>query len=91
MERTPAWTQGDLLLLSNGGIVEPSVMGHSGGTSMSQVFTAVASTLLILFAHCVAANEGRAQQAYPTKPIQLVVTTAAGGTNDLVALEAGIS
>ena len=33
----------------------------------------------------MAANEGRAQQAYPTKPIQFVVTTAAGGANDLVA------
>jgi tripartite-type tricarboxylate transporter receptor subunit TctC len=56
---------------------------------MSQVFTAVASTLLVLFAHCVAANEGSAQQAYPTKPIQLVVTTAAGGANDLVARAVG--
>ena len=52
---------------------------------MSRFFAAVASALLVLFANCVAANEGRAQQAYPTKPIQFVVTTAAGGANDLVA------
>jgi tripartite-type tricarboxylate transporter receptor subunit TctC len=52
---------------------------------MSRVFATVASTLLVLFTQCVAAYEGRAQQAYPTKPIQFVVTTAAGGANDLVA------
>ena len=34
---------------------------------------------------CVTTDETRAQQAYPTKPIQFVVTTAAGGANDLVA------
>ncbi len=58
---------------------------HSGTLTMSRVFAAVASALLVLFANCVAANEARAQQAYPTKPIQFVVTTAAGGANDLVA------
>ena len=52
---------------------------------MSRVFAAIAGTLFVLFAHCVAANKARAQQAYPTKPIQFVVTTAAGGANDLVA------
>ena len=30
-------------------------------------------------------HAARAQDAYPSKPIQLVVTTAAGGANDLVA------
>jgi tripartite-type tricarboxylate transporter receptor subunit TctC len=52
---------------------------------MSRVSAAVASALLVLVANCVAANEARAQQAYPTKPIQFVVTTAAGGANDMVA------
>ena len=52
---------------------------------MSRVFAAVASALLVLVANCVAANDTRAQQAYPTKPIQFVVTTAAGGANDMVA------
>jgi len=52
---------------------------------MRHVFAAVASTLVVLFAYCVAANEGLAQETYPTKPIQFVVTTAAGGANDLIA------
>ena len=43
---------------------------------MSRVFAAVASALLVLFANCVTANEGRAQQAYPTKPIQVARTAA---------------
>jgi tripartite-type tricarboxylate transporter receptor subunit TctC len=38
---------------------------------------------------CGTAGELRAQQAYPTKPIQFVVTTAAGGANDLVARTVG--
>ena len=51
---------------------------------MRRVF-AIASAFPVLVANCVAANEARAQQAYPTKPIQFVVTTAAGGANDMVA------
>jgi tripartite-type tricarboxylate transporter receptor subunit TctC len=40
-----------------------------------------ASCLALMFA----AASGRAQETYPSKPIQLVVTTAAGGALDLVA------
>jgi tripartite-type tricarboxylate transporter receptor subunit TctC len=38
----------------------------------------------LMFA-ALALGSASAQQAYPSKPIQLVVTTAAGGANDLVA------
>lgn len=48
-----------------------------------------ARSIVALSALCLglisSATSGRAQQAYPSKPIQLVVTTAAGGALDLVA------
>ena len=52
---------------------------------MSRFFHTIFSTFLVLLGHCVATDNARAQQTYPTKPIQFVVTTAAGGANDLVA------
>jgi tripartite-type tricarboxylate transporter receptor subunit TctC len=47
-----------------------------------------ARSRLALSAFClglVSSDPGRAQEAYPAKPLQLVVTTAAGGALDLVA------
>jgi len=52
---------------------------------MRYCVTAMVSTLLALLVVCVPSSGSRAQQAYPAKPIQFVVTTAAGGANDLVA------
>jgi tripartite-type tricarboxylate transporter receptor subunit TctC len=46
----------------------------------------VAFSLLLLWAFTASwVNFASAQDAYPSKPIRLVVTTAAGGANDLVA------
>ncbi len=56
---------------------------------MSRFFDAMFITLLVLLGHCVATDNALAQQTYPTKPIQFVVTTAAGGANDLVARTVG--
>ena len=56
---------------------------------MRRFFIAISVMFLGLQGLCVATGESRAQQAYPTKPIQFVVTTAAGGANDLVARTVG--
>jgi tripartite-type tricarboxylate transporter receptor subunit TctC len=56
---------------------------------MRRFFSAIFAMFLGLPGLCVTADEARAQQAYPTKPIQFVVTTAAGGANDLVARTVG--
>jgi tripartite-type tricarboxylate transporter receptor subunit TctC len=41
--------------------------------------------LSVMFGALAPLHAARAQDSYPSKPIQLVVTTAAGGANDLVA------
>ena len=51
--------------------------------------TGIPLRLAIAFASILAgmmalARTGQAQESYPSKPIQLVVTTAAGGALDLV-------
>jgi tripartite-type tricarboxylate transporter receptor subunit TctC len=56
---------------------------------MPRCFGAILAMFLGLQGLCVTTDEARAQQAYPTKPIQFVVTTAAGGANDLVARTVG--
>jgi tripartite-type tricarboxylate transporter receptor subunit TctC len=56
---------------------------------MSRFLHVIFSTCLVLLAHCVPTDNARAQQTYPTKPVQFVVTTAAGGANDLVARTVG--
>jgi tripartite-type tricarboxylate transporter receptor subunit TctC len=50
---------------------------------MRRTFRVVAFGALVLSMLCV--GPARAQDSYPSKPIQLVVTTAAGGANDFVA------
>ena len=52
---------------------------------MRRSFNAIFAMFLGAQGLCVTTDKTRAQQAYPTKPIQFVVTTAAGGANDLVA------
>ena len=56
---------------------------------MRRFFNAIFAMVLGLQGLCVTIGKPRAQQAYPTKPIQFVVTTAAGGANDLVARTVG--
>src|SRR5712691_8755416 len=55
------------------------------GGSMRPIYRLAISGALALCVPCVALNPGSAQEPYPSKPIHLVVTTAAGGANDLVA------
>ena len=52
---------------------------------MRPSFRLILSAALALCVSCVALDPGAAQEPYPSKPIHLVVTTAAGGANDLVA------
>jgi tripartite-type tricarboxylate transporter receptor subunit TctC len=53
-------------------------------TRMMKNGTAVhLATAMVAIALC--ASTARAQEAYPSKPIQMIVTTAAGGALDLVA------
>src|SRR5688572_17820223 len=56
---------------------------------MKQRFRLFASDALVLTALCVAltlfSGQARTQQPYPSKPIRLIVTTAAGGAADAVA------
>jgi tripartite-type tricarboxylate transporter receptor subunit TctC len=52
---------------------------------MSRSSASIVIPILGLLALCVLSFENRAEQTYPAKMIQFVVTTAAGGANDLVA------
>ncbi len=52
---------------------------------MRPSFRLALSGALALCVLCGTLNPGTAQNPYPSKPIHLVVTTAAGGANDLVA------
>src|SRR5688572_30983214 len=42
-------------------------------------------SLLLLTAACVSASVCAQEQAYPNRPIRLVVTSAAGGSSDTIA------
>jgi tripartite-type tricarboxylate transporter receptor subunit TctC len=48
-------------------------------------FASISAVALALLGLVSSIEPARAQDVYPTKPIQLVVTTAAGGALDLVA------
>jgi tripartite-type tricarboxylate transporter receptor subunit TctC len=56
---------------------------------MKQNLRCSTSDVLVMAVLCVAVGlcvgPARAQEPYPSRPINLIVTTAAGGANDLVA------
>jgi tripartite-type tricarboxylate transporter receptor subunit TctC len=72
------------LIVQRNGSYLARIQSRFREATMQRFFHAIFYAFFVL-APCMVAEEARAQQPYPTKPIQLVVTTAAGGANDLIA------